>query len=728
MRKLGRTAVWTLALGLCASSGLAQTQGQWVFGDNSIADRPHRVTRLSDGDLLTVSDTCLTRHDGVTTLIEWETCFASDFYPKDVIEDSSGRLVVVGGRLALNQPWETALVFLDASGLITNVRSYPGDHGTEHCELIETSDQGFLIVHELLDPVGYKQPFLIKTDSSGNELWMNRYDVMGSNEDSGEFAHVFETKNDQGLLVYHLTGYHQLEAFGIPKWETLMATIDTNGNVVQAATMGFDNVNDYGRGLIPYQHGFLVTGYSKQLGEGGGTYLMKLDANFQVLWYYGIQSFQGNRELVLDANGEVWLSGTSTALGQATQACLLKFDLTAGLTITGTQYGGTIGEYGYDLAVDGSGFAVVGASNSFGSPNTDRYLVRVDSTGASGCLEKPFNPVAIPEPLSSIPLALDRVSIESIPQAEIRRITPPFFEEALCESRQPAPTCHVNWDAPFCIDENSIEVAIQVCNPGTVSASVQLSFAGLAPPACGSISGPTGFTVVSPGNPVTVLPGQCEPVVVEIDRPAGMNTLNQVGCYEVTLVNLVDGTTNTCMGSVQDRRDLCPLVPDLPVELPVGVATELSVEFENTGYEGSIIDWRAVAYGPDMKPSNTISLDGGEPGTFTGGELETEPGAPGRILLTARPLEPIEGFADLVFFTRAGDEFTPLCSIALQHPVEPVCPGDYNEDGVVDGPDLATLLGAWNTIGSEYDLTGDQFVDGQDLAALLAKWGGCSPP
>ena len=722
-----QSTLGALALGACTTSGFAQ-QGQWVFGDSNVNDLTDRVTRLSDGDLVTVSNQCLTRHDGLTPLIEWETCFGPDFFPRDVIEDSSGRIVVAGGRLVANQPSETALVFLDATGLITGYRMYPGVHQYENCELIETSDQGFLIAHELVAPTGSKQPFLIKTDSNGIELWMNRYDELASITDEGEFAHVFESADDQGLPIYHLTGQHKLSSTLTA--ETLMATIDANGNVVQAATMGFDNHGDYGRGLIPYQNGFLVTGYSKQLGEGGGTYLMKLDAGFQVTWYYGIQEFQGTRELVLDANGEVWIAGTRTSATSTSNVSLLKANLSSGVSLTGMEYGGTLGEYGTDFAVDGSGFAVLGYSESFGSPSVDRYLIRTDSTGASGCLEAPFNPAAIPQQILRVPLNLTPVPIASIPQKEVLQTNPPYFEEDLCESREDPPTCHVDWDAPFCIEDTSILVTIQVCNPGSVTANVQLSFAGLNPPDCGSIPGPTGFTVVSPGNPVTVLPGQCEPVVVEIDRPAGMNTLHQVGCYEVTLVNLVDGTTNTCMGSVQDRRDLCPLPPDLPVELPAGITTELSLEFKNTAYEGSVIVWRAVAYGPDMLPSSIISLDGSEPGTSAGGELETEPGAAGRIQLDARPLEPIEGFADLVFFTLDLDEeqFTPLCSITLRAPVEPDCPGDYNEDGSVGGPDLATLLGAWNSIGSEFDLTGDQFVDGQDLAFLLARWGVCSGP
>ena len=48
-------------------------------------------------------------------------------------------------------------------------------------------------------------------------------------------------------------------------------------------------------------------------------------------------------------------------------------------------------------------------------------------------------------------------------------------------------------------------------------------------------------------------------------------------------------------------------------------------------------------------------------------------------------------------------------------------PGDLNNDGTVDGIDLASLLASWGS--AENDLDGDGVVGGPDLAILLAAWG-----
>lgn len=58
--------------------------------------------------------------------------------------------------------------------------------------------------------------------------------------------------------------------------------------------------------------------------------------------------------------------------------------------------------------------------------------------------------------------------------------------------------------------------------------------------------------------------------------------------------------------------------------------------------------------------------------------------------------------------------------------VQSTCPGDLNNDGVVDAFDLATLLNQWGPAGEDSpDYNEDGVVDAFDLAALLFSWGPC---
>lgn len=59
------------------------------------------------------------------------------------------------------------------------------------------------------------------------------------------------------------------------------------------------------------------------------------------------------------------------------------------------------------------------------------------------------------------------------------------------------------------------------------------------------------------------------------------------------------------------------------------------------------------------------------------------------------------------------------------------CPGDFNNDGFVNGADLGMLLGAWGPIdgsiplSATIDMNCDGAVNGSDLGLLLGAWGSC---
>ncbi len=56
------------------------------------------------------------------------------------------------------------------------------------------------------------------------------------------------------------------------------------------------------------------------------------------------------------------------------------------------------------------------------------------------------------------------------------------------------------------------------------------------------------------------------------------------------------------------------------------------------------------------------------------------------------------------------------------------CPGDIDENSIIDGVDLAIVLGRWGTNPKDYpraDTNGDGTVDGADLAQVLGTWGAC---
>lgn len=56
----------------------------------------------------------------------------------------------------------------------------------------------------------------------------------------------------------------------------------------------------------------------------------------------------------------------------------------------------------------------------------------------------------------------------------------------------------------------------------------------------------------------------------------------------------------------------------------------------------------------------------------------------------------------------------------------PSCPGDFNDDGDVNGADFGSLLAAWGPCeGCVEDINGDGEINGADVGLMLAYWGAC---
>jgi hypothetical protein len=118
--------------------------------------------------------------------------------------------------------------------------------------------------------------------------------------------------------------------------------------------------------------------------------------------------------------------------------------------------------------------------------------------------------------------------------------------------------------------------------------------------------------------------------------------------------------------------------------------------------------------------------------------IETDPAVEGELIYCETTVGPDDTFApahvyfdcdlnewaigliDPVGDTDTPGAFNPGCGSGT-----PECPGDYNNDGVIGGADLTTLLGAWGTNDAALDLSGDDFIGGADLTILLGGWGKC---
>lgn len=173
----------------------------------------------------------------------------------------------------------------------------------------------------------------------------------------------------------------------------------------------------------------------------------------------------------------------------------------------------------------------------------------------------------------------------------------------------------------------------------------------------------------------------------------------------------------------------------LEAELQPGLNT-LSIRHEFNGCKSSVWGlglWLENSLAPQIRiaPGDPcIAYDGlinstlNQSGTTGGG---TTTARFGRWNITALSLSMVSA-GDLVGEITLAPSGTPDIVTTVQLSVTPICRGDVNESGIVNGVDLAAILSVWGTDGGKFplaDVDGDGIVGGADLTIVLSDWGTC---
>ncbi len=625
-----------------------------------------------------------------------------------VLEVSDG-FVVAGETSGGPAGMGLYLFKLDLSGSLVWSQAYPGTAfaggSAGQTGLAQTADGGFLISGRNQGGPADQTGILIRTNSTGAPVFIKEYiDPRLGQQAFVSFSDVHEL--DDGRIV--ISGYTSVTPFPGER-DTLLLITDAAGVPIRANTYGQRNFTDWAREVEPAANGdFILTGFAKAAGEGGGTFLMRVDSNCNLLWYNTFREFSVDTSLIEEASGNIILGGT-TNFNTDDGPAALQTDAN-GNPLTSFKYGATQGsEFGDHLIpTQDGGYAFAAWTNGYGFGNFDTYLLDLDAGFKTGC-EQDWVPSMVqiqPEPLEIELDFVDRTDWGDVPSfvfAPQCRTTDPCDVE-------PTPTdkCHVPWDKTFCRNRNSVDVKVTICNCDDVPHSYDLSFAGLTGAnACAGVDGPTAFTVLDP-MPALVGPGDCQEICVRVFRPASMVPLGLLGCYDVTFNNLDTGTSVTCTGSVISGRRWCPIVIGGPViGVPVTPAPiDFGWELVNEGDDISPdTPFQVVVMRSDMLPGpNPFSINGLPPGSpVTGILAPTEPGGSQTLDLVVLP-DPgptpdvfFDIFYDVILMVDDDGDgtFDPIGSQSLRLIPDATCACDIDGQAGVDVQDLLTFLADW---------------------------------
>jgi len=216
---------------------------------------------------------------------------------------------------------------------------------------------------------------VIKLDTNGNILWQKK--IGGSGGDYGRAIAVDVSGN-----VY-LNGYQASDSYGGNDYGVIK--LDTNGNLLWQKKIGGINA-DIGYAIAVDGSGNVyLNGQQASDSYGGNDYgVIKLDTNGNILWQkkIGGSSTDSGRAIAVDGSGNVYLNGyqASDSYG-GNDYGVIKLDSDGNL-LWQKKIGGSSNNYGYAIAVDGSGNVYLNgyqSSDSYGS--FDYGVIKLDTNG-----------------------------------------------------------------------------------------------------------------------------------------------------------------------------------------------------------------------------------------------------------------------------------------------------------------------------------------------------------
>jgi hypothetical protein len=299
-------------------------------------------------------------------------------------EDAKALVQTVDGGYAL-AGWTTSfgagnadfwLVKTDASGTEQWNKTYGGTTYDSAYALVQTADGGYALAGDT-DSIGAGSWdfWLVKTDSAGTMMWNKTY---GGTE--WDEAHALVQTNDGG---YALAGWTR--SFGAGSSDSWLVKTDVNGNEQWNKTYG-ETSSDFAQAIVQTSDGgYAIAGGTASFGAGDiDFWLVKTDAIGTVQWNktYGTIAGEWAYALVQTGDGGYALAGATGSFGVYNwDFWLVKTDA-SGNTQWSKNYGGTKDEEAYALVAAGDGgYALAGYTDSIGAGERDFWLVKTDVHG-----------------------------------------------------------------------------------------------------------------------------------------------------------------------------------------------------------------------------------------------------------------------------------------------------------------------------------------------------------
>jgi hypothetical protein len=302
---------------------------------------------------------------------------------ESLIQTSDGGYAIAGYTISFGAgSGDVYVVKLDANGNLQWTKTIGGKDWDEGHSLIQTSDGGYAIAGSTksFGSGGY-DVYVVKLDANGNLQWTK---TIGGHETEKGYS-LIQT-SDGG---YAIAGY--TESFGAGGYDVYVVKLDANGNLQWTKTIGGPK-DDWGTSLIRTSDGgYAIAGYTDSFGAGGwDVYVVKLDAHGNLQWTktIGGPGYEIGFSLIQTSDGGYAIAGSYHLVddNESVVNVVVKLDAHGNLQWTKT-IGGEYFDWGGPSLIQTSdgGYAIAGATGSFGAGGLDVYVVKLDKNGDACC-------------------------------------------------------------------------------------------------------------------------------------------------------------------------------------------------------------------------------------------------------------------------------------------------------------------------------------------------------
>jgi hypothetical protein len=377
------------------SKTFGETGAEWAFSVIQTFDGGYATAGYTTSSGAGKADAWLVKTDSLGNQ-EWNKTYGGEEFDwaSCVIQTRDGGYVLAGSTYTSNEGgYDFWLVKTDPLGNQEWNKTYRGIYQDYAASVIQTIDGGYalagikgsfndggysLAVYRDLIILGNADAWLIKTDSSGNEMWNETY---GGLDDDGAFS-IVQTVDGGYVLAGNTYSFSAGNNTDI--W---LIKTDSSGNELWNSPFGGPK-DDFGYSVIQISDGgYALAGITNSSGAGyEDVWLIKTDSSGNKLWdkTYGGALDDEAYCVMQTEDGGYALAGSTLCCGAGLwDAWLIKTD-SSGNTLWNQTYGRTGDDQFISMITSGDGgFVLSGSTNTLGTGYWDAWLVKVSSVAQS---------------------------------------------------------------------------------------------------------------------------------------------------------------------------------------------------------------------------------------------------------------------------------------------------------------------------------------------------------